>query len=213
MEVGTTLADQFTVVVVGNMNPALHHPTWYLVDDQSLERDVKAALDAGRVVATSAFSSFEGERVAIQCTPERWVITASKRGDFSLALTLANRTFERLYETPLTAFGFNLDYSGLLRLPDPVRDDLAERFGLPLKGFTLQGEPVSVPVAEKMQFTLRTTTTVELGGAVSKLRVNLHCDLDVKLPKFDFAPLLERASLEVAGADAIAKRILSLGAI
>lgn len=103
-------AESVSIVVVGEMNPAIHHPSWYrrvgICDATSEEK----ALDDKATVCSPAGSQFSTSDFHITCLPDRWVVKTVADDAADRILEVALRTFlEKLPETPLTAYGFNFD--------------------------------------------------------------------------------------------------------
>jgi hypothetical protein len=103
-----------SVVVVGHMNPAIHHPAWYLAGGSLKPEESEAIAVRGGVVIVPQFARFETERWRIECSPDRWQISTLSGTAAAEVIEIACSTFERLCETPISAFGLNYDHSGLL---------------------------------------------------------------------------------------------------
>src|SRR4029077_17732685 len=97
----------YSIVVVGRMNPAIHHPTWYhylkLLDEN--ERDF--ALAAPSMVSTPQINQFVAPAFTIICLPERWEIQTVKHEFVDRILLVASKVFQTLDHTPINAYGFN----------------------------------------------------------------------------------------------------------
>jgi hypothetical protein len=98
-----------SIVVVGMMNPAIHHPSWYhsmkLLNDK--ERDSAVA---GPLVIMQQVSQFVAPDFGIVCVPNRWEIQTQKVASMDRILDVASRVFEILDHTPVSAFGFNFHF-------------------------------------------------------------------------------------------------------
>jgi hypothetical protein len=100
--------DAFSIVVVGAMNPMIHHPAWYRSVGILEEDTARAVAPGGRTIVTAEVAQFELPGITINCLPNRWQASteeAAEKGD--AVLELACKTFERLQDTPVRAFGFN----------------------------------------------------------------------------------------------------------
>ncbi|MDX9971392.1 MAG: hypothetical protein RBU21_00235 [FCB group bacterium] len=98
----------FSLVVVGHMNPPIHHPTWYRVAGLISEADEATALALPDTICTSQTSQFNLASINIQCHLNRWQAQSNEATAEKKILDLAADLFDdRLPHTPVTAFGFN----------------------------------------------------------------------------------------------------------
>src|SRR5689334_17620497 len=103
----TAVTHGFNLVVLGSMNPRLHYPQWYQLIGCLSEEEANAARESPLFVVSPAFARFNTDKFTIQCTPDRWDISAGDEDDVARAVEIAARVFEKLSETPVGAFGFN----------------------------------------------------------------------------------------------------------
>ncbi len=103
-----TSLKSFSLVVIGSMNPRLHHPTWYKgigILDANAEQ--LALMDNETIVGPDG-AQFRTAEYRVACLPNRWAIESE---DYDVAMRfgkIAGLVFdERLRETPIQAFGIN----------------------------------------------------------------------------------------------------------
>ena len=96
-----------SIVVVGKMNPAIHHPMWYqaigAVDDATAAKAIRLP----GVVVTSEVAQLQLDRLQIQCLRDRWSVDAATENEEQRAFSVTSKVFEALEHTPVTAFGLN----------------------------------------------------------------------------------------------------------
>jgi hypothetical protein len=108
---------QFSIVVLGAHNPAIHYPLWYSSIAGAIDsEEYNAAMNEGVVICTPEVSQFNFGQTAVTCTRQFWKVVSE--GTKDRALRLATHVFERLRDTPITRYGINLDYT----LPPTWRD-------------------------------------------------------------------------------------------
>lgn len=97
---------EFSIAVLGAMNPAIHTPDWYhflgLIDEAELAASKGPSLTVTQVVAQFSISAF-----TIICTEAKWVIRA-RENEASRATDVAKQVFKTLDHTPVSAYGVNL---------------------------------------------------------------------------------------------------------
>lgn len=101
-------AFEFSIVVVGVMNPAIHHPYWYESREILGEDDVKAALEKA-VVCTPDFSEFETDKMHITCRRDRWICLTTLNEHEEHVVAISQAVFKVLFDTPIDAWGINTD--------------------------------------------------------------------------------------------------------
>ena len=127
--------DFCSIVVLGDMNPKIHHPTWYQLINLITEDDVQTAED---VVSTSPLSHFKTPAFTIICATNRWEIQTSKEESLDRVLRITIVVFDLLGQTPVEVFGFNFNYQRPTRISD-ISSFLGMRvasleLGLPVNG-------------------------------------------------------------------------------
>jgi hypothetical protein len=212
---------QFSVAVVGNMNPSIHHPAWYegagiFAAD---ERPFAVA------VVTPQVAQFQTKNLQIQCLPDKWVVTGKPGSTAELVVRTAAKTFERLNDTPVRAFGLNTTYEALpppgeaLNLPTDLADPLSADF----QGSTPELESVTTRFALgelgdagwRLHRFLRLTIAPRPTAVV--FSTNVHHQIEVissgTSTHFDLTPMLQSSSTvfqEVGDfLNALAQRLLS----
>jgi len=101
---------QFSIVILGAMNPAIHHPIWYQLNKLLGDDEVKQALTAGGLVNSPDVSQFSCSDFRITCMRDRWDIFTTKSELRARMLTIAAAVFVKLPETPIGLFAFNNDF-------------------------------------------------------------------------------------------------------
>jgi hypothetical protein len=125
---------QYSIVVAGNMNPAIHHPGWYkairaMSDDElapalgplqsppvqptGSERQgqgvFRALSGSALTVVTPALAQFTVGPISITCLEQTWTIATINADLVSRICEIACAVFESLSHTPVSAYGFNLN--------------------------------------------------------------------------------------------------------
>ena len=103
--------DLFSIVVVGAMNPSIHHPAWYRPMDILTEEESKRSEESGMILAvTQQISQFSSGAFTVVCEPHRWQVQTRHETQLQRLREIADKTFEILYHTQVSAFGFNFTY-------------------------------------------------------------------------------------------------------
>jgi hypothetical protein len=100
-------SSEYSVVVVGAMNPAIHHPQWYEAVGMLTAEEAQDAVRGGALVIVPQVAQFQAAGLQIQCTPARWQINTSDQQQRTRIIDIAAVTFQRLGETPISAYGLN----------------------------------------------------------------------------------------------------------
>lgn len=186
-----------SVVLVGSMNPSIHHPAWYVFGKSLSAEESNDISRRGGVVIVPQFTRFETERWRIECYPDRWQISTLSSTATAEVIEIACDTFERLRETPISAFGLNYDHSGVLlagtgpfeRLMSTLK---LEPYAVRQLAFGRVMDPISISGT-----TLRRQLNVILevkAGAPAVLHSNVHHDIELaQSGYFDLPPLLRTA--------------------
>lgn len=127
--------DLCSIVVRGDMNPKIHHPSWYKQIGCLTEDEQHAAEN---VVCTAPFAQFSIAAIGIGCATSRWEIQARTPDSLNRMLDIAVSVFDALDQTPVQSFGFNFNFDRLTAIPD-VAEYLGDRvasleLGLPTDG-------------------------------------------------------------------------------
>lgn len=100
----------FSIVVIGNMNPSIHHPTWYQLTNIISKKEETFAIENKDLVCTPQFSKLITYNYRIHCVTDRWEILTEDEKKSDLILKVAADTFKHLSETPIIAYGFNFNF-------------------------------------------------------------------------------------------------------
>jgi len=98
---------RYSVVVLGAMNPAIHHPQWYEAVGMLSAAEAQEAMRGGALAVAPQLAQFQFAGFQIQCLPGRWQIEAAGSQQRNRVIDLAALTFQRLGETPINAYGLN----------------------------------------------------------------------------------------------------------
>jgi hypothetical protein len=189
---------QQAIVIVGAMNPAIHHPGWYRAVELITEVELTTALQAGPA-SSQAFARFRFDGIEIFCLQDRWQIQGPETSGTRL-LKLAMETFARLDETPVSAFGVNNDFHIETVLPDVAAKlaTMSAEAGFGLGDIGPASSATFVLVHSGPDCTFRTTIAPSPRGPqyLSVLH-NTHRNAPTGARKFSLAPLLE-ATFQIA---------------
>ncbi|MCA9646778.1 MAG: hypothetical protein H6718_18235 [Polyangiaceae bacterium] len=206
MELSESTAREFSVVVVGNMNPAIHHPMWYIGEVPEFAAEAEASLSGNSILTAPNFAKFATQNITVECQMNRWLIAASSSEKFELALHVAQETFRRLYETPVTAFGFNFDFRGPVGKASSALRELSSTLAF-AEGFqvdTLSFRSPARAFEEPDGTSLMRAVTARLADAdrdEAVVRVNVHYTVAAGSGKFDLSALMGRASADASEAE------------
>jgi hypothetical protein len=98
----------FSIVVVGPMNPRLHHPYWYEQIGAITEAERVESLN-GEVVVLPMAGKFDvpSAGFGVTCQTDRWDIHTTVESAKNRLVEVASKVFEKLHETPVMAVGLN----------------------------------------------------------------------------------------------------------
>jgi hypothetical protein len=94
------------VVILGNFNPVIFHPTWYAQNGLIPEEEIA---DATEVITSDEVATFQLNDVHFQAERHRFGLTTKDISRAPFLRDLAVGSFTLLEHTPLTALGLNLD--------------------------------------------------------------------------------------------------------
>ena len=183
----------YSIVVVGKMNPAIHHPVWYQYLGLLDQRERDAAV-GGPLVVMQQVSQFKAPAFTILCTPDRWEIQAFYREFMDRILVIASKVFDVLTHTPVSSYGFNFHVHKEVNVENPGRSlgNVVRRlpFGLNLSD-NMEGELSAVAVSPYHRLTISVANS-PLGQSLAWIRFNAHYDVAVRAEPthFDLASLL-----------------------
>jgi len=193
--------DEFAAVVLGHMNPAIHHPAWYQMSGILTPEEASAALapSAQPFVMSQGpmpLAKFVFNEISITCQSMRWQIEAP----FSRAarcLEILAKTFDVLGETPVTAFGNNFHWHREL-----AGKEVAQVLGRLLAKTGLVGESSQLQVMSTKNGNMTTTVAPSpKGPSICHVHVLVHHSIDAMVPSehpahFDLGPLVVKAEIE-----------------
>ncbi|SRR5260221_4496034 len=101
--------DDVSIVVVGGMNPRIHHPLWYKMQNLISEAECAAAI-AGPLVLAPDYAQFQFGEIRISCNLGRWDIRTTELANRGRILDISKTMFDTaLPQTPVGLFAFNND--------------------------------------------------------------------------------------------------------
>lgn len=115
----------FALSVIGRMNPAIHHPSWYgrvgiLTEDEVGEALGEKDSPELAVQVQASVASFTFGQFSISCTPESWNIQceAPENPPERRAIEVAGKTFTCLDHTPVDGFSVTSAHHVGVSVPD-----------------------------------------------------------------------------------------------
>lgn len=210
----------YTIVIAGQMNPSIHHPTWYSANNLITDSENEQALSD--LVCLPPVSQFSTDSIAVKCEQTRWKIQTVGEGNTPRIVRIASEVFNRLDETPVGAFGLNIDSHRLMQGVD-VASRLADlvsslALGLP----ALQDQATN---SAKIQWTSSAGLTAlnmriepsprDKEAVFVGLNYHHRIDPNSSGQQFDLGVLLEEAAETdfPAGVDRIAQMVGALSAL
>ncbi|WP_428265079.1 hypothetical protein [Haliangium sp.] len=207
------LQTQHAIVVVGAMNPTIHHPQWYQAVELLSQAEAEAALSRNNVVVLPQLAQFEADGLSLECNQSRWQVATTTPTLRARILRIAQGTFQRLYHTPVSAFGMNYQYTREIKessferlsgkmtagMPYPQANALATS-ATHLDGFNFSFSypmpALATDTDTEVERTLRVTASViRLPNPAVQIRANAHHDIVVPAAKeYDLAPIIEQAA-------------------
>jgi hypothetical protein len=109
-------SELYSIVVIGNMNPHVHVPAWYLhkklIDDSEYDEATNPKKEPGPNLVISFPPHFKTGQIEVICFQNRWDIKTSLKSNVDRILDIAAKVFDDLLpETQIAAFGINTDVS------------------------------------------------------------------------------------------------------
>ncbi len=191
------IADSFSVVVVGRMNPAIHHPLWYQHNKLLEAPEVEHAL-TNEMMCAPAFAGFNTPTLSITCDNERWEVATPHEEHVRRLQEIAGRTFDTLTHTPITAFGFNFRFHRATEQPS-VAAVLVSRLHPKALGLVEDGvNLIEIATKRNDKHCVRNVRVAQsvLSPVHVFVAVNAHYRVDQSLigepGHFELIPLLER---------------------
>jgi hypothetical protein len=214
-----TATDIHSIVIVGAMNSAIHHPVWYrdigALDDAELastgaspnkrygpplaQSSFFVTSGGSLPICTPAFSQFTANNIRVACIEQSWTISTTERSQFLRIRDMANIVFRNLQHTPVSAFGLNFTHHRKASTSN-VGEFLAKAVeATPFKfqtepGATSAGKITHVSSGNGRTMTMSVEQSVR-GLDMAFIAINAHHPI-VPAPgsstEFDLAPLLNQ---------------------
>jgi hypothetical protein len=183
-------SDLCAIVVVGTMDPRIHHPSWYEIEKVLTAEEAKEALTSGELVCAPILARFRTARFTIVCQQDRWEIQTTAPEALERLLEIAVRLFDGvLPSTPVAAFGLNFVFHRETGVPDVGASLASAVASLPL-GLT-PAEKATAQLTRTTTFperTIQESISVPPGAATMVLvAYNFHYPISEK-GKFDLGP-------------------------
>ncbi len=191
-----TPPEMFSIVAVGNMNPAIHHPRWYLSQALITAEEEQLATAGLNLVVSPMLAQFSFGTFSLQCLQQRWTLLTTEEAQFPRVIDISRRTMDILDHTPVGVVGINLDYCRSAGVPN-VGSLLGERVRALNLGVEGEDATGAVSWMRRREATLAVaTTTVVIGGSAdnpSQVLVKNNIELRVRpeVQHFRFAALFE----------------------
>lgn len=109
---------QYSIVLIGDFNPAMFHPEWFKRNNIIPPEDVDVARDQSQqnsIIVTPQLTIFKTSQLNIKVDQNRFEVVADKE-PFISVIDFATKTFDNLGGYIIKAFGFN--YSAHYRVDD-----------------------------------------------------------------------------------------------
>jgi hypothetical protein len=111
--------DTYAIVILGGMNPRIHHPSWYRLVGLFDEEEAEQATRTPNTLITPLVAQIQSPRLTILCQDDRWEIRTTDLGQVDRIQSITARLFDELLpHTPVAAAGFNFTYWKASRASD-----------------------------------------------------------------------------------------------
>jgi hypothetical protein len=183
------------VVILGEMNPAIHHPAWYKLESIIDETEYRACL-SNPVIVNQQIAQFTSHGFSVMCLQDRWQASCNA-DDASRILSLTKETFKKLYHTPVSAYGVNHHFHiEINRQVGPVLAAIVRKTGMPFP--PNEDADASISYAAKVDgYEFKTIiSTSARGPEFLHFHNNAHFTIpQLKNEHFDLGPLIDEAFL------------------
>lgn len=104
-------AENFSIVVVGGMNPRVHSALFYRTINLISDDELRAAHAAQTTIILPQTAQLDlAADVRVVCLPDRWQISTPNEERTARILEVASAVHRALDHTPVLGFGFNFDF-------------------------------------------------------------------------------------------------------
>jgi hypothetical protein len=101
------ISKEFFIVLLGDFNPPIYHPSWFY-DKKMLSRtEFEQAIEKKEFLMTGDISQFVTSYFMLQVTRDRIMIKSEQEVYFHKIIEILLQTLETLPETPIKAIGIN----------------------------------------------------------------------------------------------------------
>ncbi len=108
----------YSIVVLGPMNPRLHHPAWYNLIGAISQEEANEAVSHQNIVCVQPFSAFQAAGISIACQENRWEVSTKEHSSRKRLFDIVKMVFTKLFETPIMHFGINTNLDLETSIPD-----------------------------------------------------------------------------------------------
>jgi hypothetical protein len=175
------------------MNPAIHHPAWYLATSIITQSAFEESLRKP-VVVMPQVAQFASDGFSVVCLPNRWQVSCDT-ADGAHIIAVAKATFDKLYHTPVTAYGVNHDFhvETVKQIPSTLAT-IVRKTGLPFPPNEV-GTAAITYTAEVSGATFKTVVSESPRGPnFLHIQNNAHFLIPQDtIQPFDLGPLLDEA--------------------
>jgi hypothetical protein len=207
----------FSVLVVGSMNPAIHHPFWYRSIGAMDEAELQGALKLPTNATTPALSlvQFGVPRLSVNCQQTQWLIQSNEPSQWERMVAISALVFSKLDETPVSAYGLLSQRHLPTQAPDVKSAIASSIFGLQL------GFPAGKSTTSSVQMTVLEEdyelTTLIQPSVMSEQSIFCHYHQQYQAPRpsegyehFDLGALLKgRLEKYLSGSDKFCSDVVS----
>jgi hypothetical protein len=107
----TEQKNTYAIVLIGAMNPRIHHPAWYQAVGLFDKEEAEAATKLPLTLATPVLAQVQTPKLLINCQDNRWEIRTVEPDQVQRIQDIACKVFdELLVHTPIAAAGFNFTF-------------------------------------------------------------------------------------------------------
>lgn len=96
------------VVLIGNFNPRIFHPQWFVDHDIISEADFNYIIERDDVLIHKQVAQFKSSWFHLEVTETRLQIICTQEAYFEMILDFLTSTFSVLHHTPIQQMGINL---------------------------------------------------------------------------------------------------------